>query len=451
MVFKEKLTWILDNKNHKSDDDEYQANIDFVHSLGKKCDCVGWSVLDMDEPDADKVLDKIDTFCKQNGWRARGWYERIYTDITSDWYELKTEDFKDNTIIDGLDVPCENGDKLFLAIISAYHELSHSPKDYHGICIPERFRNACIKNNISDVDFCWVQDKGRYEAEQYFYIYPHNSVPRIVYDKNLSKKNTSELQALGGYLPKIASVFYDLQHIDLPDCFLSEDMPSGGIVYVYCPSTYDFCGRHKVLIHKDIAETLINEKAISPSNLTPACVLDKCPEGYTLDKTETLSPPTREYIENSLVQYQKLKSKSRPEYIISEKEALKFLRKTKRGRKEEFNKKINKKYVENIMNSPCNSLLPYYQITDGGFLSDEYEFLSYVNSLKITEEFFTKLEKEELLETKPDGVVIATCANGDFVLFTKNEKIIRFSHETPDIVSEWQNPAQFFVDAINDN
>ena len=59
MVFKEKLTWILDQKQKRLGEKEYQINIDFVHSLGKKCDCVGWSVLNMDESDAEFVLDEI--------------------------------------------------------------------------------------------------------------------------------------------------------------------------------------------------------------------------------------------------------------------------------------------------------------------------------------------------------------------------------------------------------
>ena len=128
MKFKETLTWILDKKNHRFEEKSYQENIDFVHSLGKKCDCVGWSVLDMDEPDADEVLNKIQVFCKENGWRARGWYERIFTDIKSDWYELKTEDFKDNTELDKVSVETQNGGNLILSVISAYHEISIAPK-----------------------------------------------------------------------------------------------------------------------------------------------------------------------------------------------------------------------------------------------------------------------------------------------------------------------------------
>ncbi len=450
MNFKENLLWILDKKNHRFEEKSYQENIDFVHSLGKKCDCVGWSQLSMDEPDADEILDKIQAFCKENGWRARGWYERTYTDFESDWYELKTEDFKDNTVLDKIPVETQTGKKIYLEVISAYHELNISPKGFREICVPDKFRKVCIDNGITDVDFCWVQDKGRYEAEQYFYMFPHKFIPRIIYDKSINKNQAARLQKLGGYLPEIASIFYDLEHIHLQDCYIKEDMPSGGIAYVYCPSTYDFCGRYRILIHKDTAEMLIKQKALSRANLTPACVVDKCPEGYDCDKTEVAPIPEKEYMESCLKAYERLMAKDRPEYIVKEKEALKYLRKTKSERKADFNKCLAKKCVQEVSASVYNSVLPYYQVCNGGLLSDEYTFLSYEDSLKVTNEFFEGLKNEELLEVKPDGIVIASCADGDFVLLTENEKVIRFSHEAPDIVSEWQSIANFFVEAIND-
>ena len=45
MIIKDYLSWILD-KPHDSDikgEEQYKRNIEFVHSLGLKCDCVGWS------------------------------------------------------------------------------------------------------------------------------------------------------------------------------------------------------------------------------------------------------------------------------------------------------------------------------------------------------------------------------------------------------------------------
>lgn len=406
----------------------------------------------MDEPDADVVLDKIQEFCLQTGYKARGLYDRTYIDVVSDWYELEAESFKDNTRLGAFPVINEAGKEIKLSLISAYHEINVSPKEWHEIYVPERFRNACIKNDITDVEFCWTKDKGKYEAEQYFYMQPHQSIPQIVYDKELVKKQSPDaIKALGGYLPKIAAIFHNLDSIHLQDCYLKEDMPSGGMAYVYCPSTFSFCGRYKILIHKDIVETLIKEKALSRSNLTPAYIVDVCPDGYTIGKTTTITKISKESVESCFKEYEKLKAKGRPEYIVKDKEALKFLRKTKSERKSDFNKALSKKYIEEISDSIYNSIVPYYQVSNGGLLSDEYTFLSYADSLEATKEFFENLEKEELLEAKPCGAVIATCADGDSILLTDKEKVIRFSHEAPEITSEWQNIAMFFVEAINDS
>lgn len=458
MKVKEKLSWILDSEENNYAEEKYKENIDFVHSLGKKCDCVGWSELDMDEPDAYEVLDKIRDFCEKKGWRARCYYKRTYEDYESDWYELRREGFKDNAFCEFVSVSDENGNELKLVTIRAYHELSHSPKGWRDTCVSDRFRKACIKNNIDDIDFCWVQDKGKYEAEQYFYIYPHKRIRHIVYDRKISEyerkpiteKQKTEMQVLGGHIQKILSSVYTLQHIELQDCYLKEDLPSGGIAYVYCTQTFSFCGRSKILIHKDTAELLIKEKVLSRSDLTPAYVVDECVDGYTLDETDVMPKPSEKYIKESFKKYEKLKEKGRPEYIVSEKDALKFFRKSKSERKADFKKKLSKKYAGEIADSIYELMLPYYNVSDGGYLSDEYEFLSYADSLRKTEEFFADLEKEEVLEAKPDGVVIAVCADGDYVLLTEDRKVIRFSHEAPEVVSEWQNIAKFFVEAIND-
>ena len=63
----ETLDWILDNDDKSIvDDEKYRLNIEFVHSLGLKCDCVGWSKLDLQNPRADEILSAIDSFCKCN-------------------------------------------------------------------------------------------------------------------------------------------------------------------------------------------------------------------------------------------------------------------------------------------------------------------------------------------------------------------------------------------------
>ena len=135
---------------------------------------------------------------------------------------------------------------------------------------------------------------------------------------------------------------------------------------------------------------------------------------------------------------------------LVEKDALKILRKAKADRKEDFGKKLSKVKAEALFETKHAPILPYYLITNGGWLSDEYRLLSVDESIAETKEFYNLLESEELLEAKPDGIVICTCANGDWVLQLRDGAVIRFSHETPEITEKWPSLEQFIVDSIND-
>lgn len=451
MNYKEELTWILDKTNQSIEEEtKYKLNIDFIHSLGKKCDGVGWSTLKMDEPDADEILDKIKKFCKEDGWRARGWYTRTYTG-QSDWYELIANSFKESTIADVIDATAENGQVVEMPVIKAFHELIPEPKEYYDICVPERFKNACIKNDIRGVEFCWLKDKGKYEAEQYFNMYPQALIPRVCCDKDLDKSDKIKINALGGFLPKIADVVSRLDHIDLPDCYLKEDLPTSGIAYLYCRSTNTYCGRDKILIHKDTAQILVDEKVLLWKNLKPVPVVEDCPDGYVVDNAIQKRKPSTAYIQQMFAEYEKIKKKNRPVRTISEKDALKVLRTAKSDRKEDFNKKFSKIQAERIVDSFYVQLLPYYNVVNGGSLSDEYEFLPYDESLSATVDFISNIEREELAEAIPQGIVFAKSADGDSILLQHDGSVIRFAHEIPEKIDEWKTLAQFIFEAITES
>ena len=449
----ETLDWILDNEDKSiANDDKYRLNIEFVHSLGLKCDCVGWSKLDLQNPRADEILSAIDSFCKKNGWKARGIYTRTYADYESDWYEIVPTTFKDNTLC-GYDdeFASEHGDKVRVFNIRAYHELRPSPKWwYESILVPERFRDACIRHNVTDVDFCWARDKGKYQAEQYFHLYCNKQIPTIAVGRNITVEDKEKLDALGGYLPKIAEIFYNLQQVILQDCYIESDIPDCSIAYAHSRKTYSYCGKNKFLIHKSFAQVLIEEKAVSPSDLTPAMIVKELPRGYTLDCTVMPDRPTASCLQNSIAEYEKLKNTERPLRLFSEKDAVKILRLAKKERKEDFNKALPKAKSDDIAETSYAPLLPYYLIANGGYLSDEYELLSYDIATEENMLFTEELLTEELLEIKPDGIVIAKCPDGDKVLLCTDGKVIRFSHEEPVATEEWVSLAQFIADAINE-
>ncbi|MBQ7378754.1 MAG: SMI1/KNR4 family protein [Clostridia bacterium] len=155
-------------------------------------------------------------------------------------------------------------------------------------------------------------------------------------------------------------------------------------------------------------------------------------------------------MQKSIAEYEKLKNTERPLRLISEKDALKLLRLAKKERKEDFKKALPKAKSIDIEEISYAPVLPYYLIANGGYLSDEYEFLPIDMAIKENDLFAEELLAEELLETKPDGIVIAKCPDGDKVLLCKDGKVIRFSHEAPVATEEWGSLAQFVADAINE-
>lgn len=458
MKYTEELSWILDKlgsdgRPNYYDEEKYKQNIEFVHSLGLKCDCVGWCKLDLSNPRTSEIFDQISTFCKENGWRARGNYTRKYVDVKSDWYELIPSNFKDNTLYDEIETVTKEGEPITTSIIRAFHELNPTPKEWgRDLYIPERFRNFIIENNIDDLDFCWVKDKGKYEAEQYFHIYGKQPIAHVAGDFGFKKSDHNRVNETGGRLPEIANIFYELQYVNLQDCYLANDLPDSGIVYAYIPDTYSCSGRHTLLIYKDIAESLLQQKILPASALRPAPVVKELPGGYVLKKTEPLKRPTQQFIDMMLSEYNNIKMSNRPIRMVSEKDALKILRIAKKERTEDFQKALTKSkaQAQGIYTTAYSPVCPYYCVANGGFLSDEYEFLSYSKAVQENDELQRNLDAEKLLDTKPEGIVIAKCPDGDVILLCNNGDVIRFSHEAPEITEQWPSLAQFFVDTINE-
>ena len=213
---------------------------------------------------------------------------------------------------------------------------------------------------------------------------------------------------------------------------------------------YVDCVKNKFLIHKDFAQTLLQEKAISESDLTPAMIVKELPDGYTLTRTVMPDRPIASCLQKSIAEYEKLKNTERPLRMISEKDALKLLRLAKKERKEDFKKAFPKAKSDNLAQTRYAPVLPYYLIANGGYLSDEYELLPYDIATEENKLFAQELLTEELLDAKPDGIVIAKCPDGDKILLCTDGKVIRFSHEQPVATEEWVSLAQFVADAINE-
>jgi len=467
MKYTEQLDWILDKHGAKlGDEAAYQENIDFVHSLGLKCDCVGWSKLDLSSPRTEEILTAIERFCRENGWSARGMYTRTYAG-ESDWYEIRfaqaKEDFSKYN--DFREVPDENGGTVEIRTVKAFHEPNPAPRwcCLDALLVPERFRDICLQEGWTDVDFCWAQDKGKYAAPQSFHLYPRHAVAHSTdsasfgysakHPRSSDAQALQRMQALGGSLPRLTRLFADLK-VFLPYCYLASELPKGGFSSAYvAPDERRMVGYQRILVHRDRAEVLLQQKALQPFMLMPVPVLDAFPAGYAPEE-RTLQPIPAQSVRDELLQaYMALKAADRPVRMVTEKEALKLLRAAKKARKEDFHKAMPKAKVALLADTPFAPLVPYYLIADGGYLSDEYEYelLPHSHATEETAAFHDALVAEELLPEKPDGVVIAKCPDGDVVLLLTDGTVIRFSHEVPEVVNQWPTLPQFMADAISDS
>ncbi len=444
MKITEQILWILgEGSSGLKDDELYADNIAFSHSLGLKCDCVGWTKLDLSRPDAGEILDKIEAYIREHGRTARCYYTRRYEDLESDWYELTGKDFLLDTHYQFESVPAASGGTLRLSSIKAFMENSLTVKydgDYH---VPERFYKACVAHNIPGIQFSWTRDVGRFQAPQYFAAWPDKLLPHIGTDGRIKKRDPAAIEAAGGWLPRLAQVF-GLQQIDYPCCYLRSELPDSGFVYAHTQETYSKAAKYRILMHKTVLEILLAEKAIAPNSYRPALVVEEIPGEYEWEATLPQRRPTDAYIDQSFRDYETLMAKPRPVRKITEKQALTQLRRAKRERKEDFSKALPKAAV---LPDAYEPLHPYLLITNGGYLSDEYRLLSAQELEAENAEFQANLASEELANL-PAGLVIAKCPDGDTVLLLADGKVLRMSHEAPEAIATFPTLSQFISEAI---
>jgi len=468
MKMEERLLWIIDNPKdtYCYNEETVKRNIEFAHSLGLKCDCVGWCNLDLNRPDIDALLEQMNAYVLKEGLFLRGWYSRKDSDFESGWYALESK-YLSNDERNFANVTDRHGNSLRIEELYAYKV----PKDIQVLwgnklpIINENMRNCCLNHGFSGLDFYWIRDIGRFHAASFFGLIIENMVPEFACDRSLSyrdskmQRNTScdhsvgsplyqKYTAVGGMLPKLSQMFYDLS-IHLPIQLPKNEMPGTDFAYIYS-NGYDY-RKNYVLVNKHAAEILLSENAIRKEYLTPVVLYDMNPDGYYIQPSEAIQYPAREVIEKLDSDLDKLNSKPKPDRKVSEKAVLKSFRKTRRLRPEDFRKAMAKKTLETLIESPYGLLSSYYSISDGGYLSDEYTFLAYSESLTETQEYIVNIEKEELQIDKYMGIVFAKCADGDMVVNGKDGSVKRISHETMEACENWDTIAQFFYEVLTDD
>jgi len=486
MKLEEQLLWILDYKrdttsyeeevpdksitmkewaarNWNKREEKLKKSINFIHSLGLKCDSVGWCRLNLNRLDIDNLLEQIYAFALKEDLYLRGCYSRDYSEFESEWYVLEAT-YLSNGEWDYRNVKDREGNPLTIPEVSAY-KISKYTQVVWGNSLPyvqESFRSCSYNHRFSGVDYYWIRDIGRYNATQLFGLMIDQLVPEFACDRYLSYSNAKnkghnnidrsfnpllhqKYMELGGYLPKLSQMFYDLR-VHLPIQLPKNKMPETDFAYVYFNRS-DY-SKNYALIRKNAANMLLSENVIRQEYLTPVILYETEPKGYYIQMSELISYPSIEVKRKLEEEYEELKRNPKPQRKTSEKDALRLFRKIKRLRSQDFKKGLAKTIRETFVGTQYELLLPYYSITDGGYLSNEYEFLSYQHSIKESQEYAINIEKEELLVNPYKGVVFAKCGDGDVVILCSDGTVKRISHETMDVYEDWDTVAQFFFEAL---
>jgi hypothetical protein len=461
MTSKEYVTWIMDKTgmNQKAEEMVYKENVCFAHSLSLKCDSVGWTEMNSEQNDMNNILDKMVDYATKNNYRIRGDYCKENSDFESDWYSIQPDYFTNGELEYSYDP--DDMDKCSELIgIKAYQIPKYANIIHNNPfeLVSENFRNICIENNFKGIDFYWIRDIGKYNATQFFGLIIEAEMPEFTcscglkYSNRKKSKQTPSIYCnstlyqnfkdIGGILPKLAEIFYRLD-VRLPLCLPKDKIPKTDVLYLDGD-----CRCNEVLIHKKVADALLRAGAIKKSNVTPVMIYDTIPKGYPLSYSIKVQCPSHKTASSLLVEYNKLKENPRLKRIITEKDALKFLRQVKKERKDDFAKALPKKQREGLLSSPYECLLPYYAISNGGWLSDEYYFLSFADSKEECEEFFKEMKNETRLDEQYAGIVIAKCADGDTVIIQKNGELKRISHEDVNTIQTWATMALFIYDSL---
>lgn len=447
MKFKESFSLIVDN--HKPDD--YTESIAFMKSFGLKCDCVGWTTIQLDAEDKFELIKKMKEKAKEKGLKLRCQnYKKELLGDDAEWYffapKVKITD-------DAWD--WDDGVDFYTTTIKGYK----IPKGCHIIEMPyytavsQAFVDTCKTLHLTGVDFTWVTDTGRYDATPFFYILPENRFEAATrgygacYDKT-KKSNQDFIQhcrqvdADGSHMEMLATLFNEFEMAQLPILLDPESAPDTDFAYF----------NKEILVRKTAVERLVEKGVLKWVDLKPAGYLDKNKHNkliFNCSKDELIPNHIRLIHDEN---YKKWSAKSRPTFAPKEKDALSLMRKAKKENPEYYNKALKKTVLETLPETSLAFMAPYYKISNGAMISDEIEIFPYEDAVKENVEFWQELQEDEVVfndmpEFK-DAVVFGRAVNGDKMLLNQDGSVLRYDHEEPSASEKWENLHTFLYEEI---
>lgn len=462
MKIEEKLLFIADATSRM---DDYTDSVEFVHSFGLKCDCVGWTTVNIQSEKDLELLQRIREEADKKHFSLRAWYEKKVSGIETEWCILEPRALQD---AEGSDLNTIKGYK----VPKGCH-IFHFSNALPGVS--EKFIEACKENHLTGVRFTWIPDTARYQAPPYYNLIPEEMISRIAgetesfencsyrfresgkkakrqqdtpegYDRDELLKLYSQADSSGGHLTFLESIIDDFQCIDIPIMIDEKGVPDTDFAYLFNERYFS------ILIRQSAAKKLIASGVLTEKELVPVLYFDEKKHSLMIMEGKTRRFRMLKNEKELLRLQEEWKKKKRPAYVPTEKIALKALRQAKKENSEFYHKPLKKAIAESLIGTELESMIPYYRISDGGVISDEIEYYAFENVGIETEEFLAEIKNEEqLLDEMPQLLkcnVIGHAIDGDYILLEEMGSVLRYDHEDPTLSIRWNSIFEFFYENI---
>lgn len=435
--YKETVHWIIGGLDKM---DKYDKAIEFVHSFGLKCDCVGWCTVKLENEKDFELIERIKEKANALKGRTRIVYERKILDEDTEWYMLD---------------PKKEVEYEWKSGIKAYKlpPSENIAEAGTSLVVSQKFVDFCSEQNYTGVTFAYIPDIGRYQAPTFYIVIP-DEVPKFEFgcgrcftgNYKHNKKLYEKIDSYGGNMSRIASCFNSVEFVDLPIFITKEGEPKADFCYII----YQDKAAEYYLIRKKVANALIDNKIIKRSDLVPVPYCDAKDKEllYEVKKSPIIDQEVLDYWEKNRDKFEK---KKKPSFVPSEKLALQLLRKAKKERGEDFNRSLSKVFLEKIEDDLA-ILSPIFKITNGCYLNDEICLFSYNEIERETGEFLELLKDEkQLVEDMPElltAKTIGTAADGDKILLLNDSTIMRYQHEDAYLSEKYKSIWEFIFETI---
>lgn len=449
--YTEELLWILDNVTVNGsllkDDDKYAFNRNFVKSLGLKSDVVGWCTL-QEKTMTDDTINRIIAAADNVDCSVRGHYTfRLSPEYEHEWYLLQEPRYHSYDDI-SLDF---TGNAIKAAHIFAYKHTEPILENGLVTLLSEKTVNALREGGYGEeFQAIWVPDKGKYRARQYFEIAPRKYVTTI-YSDFVSGDREKQLKIYAEYYGEnaslVSSLLDEVQMLSLPLGVDADDIGQERIIGI---TSYTGNG-HKtncVIVRASVRKYLIENNIVPEKYFEGVIVFDANDESKKawIKKAAQSSIFTEDIISRRNQSYQAFLKKEKPELIVSEKQAIALLKRKKKDDAASFGKALSEKNASLL---PDARLCPYYKVSDGGYVNDEYHYLPSSRLAELQQQFENELAYEGLISISFDGAtVFGANAEGEYLILHKNGSVMLYTMGEYQATIEWKSLEAFFYEEL---